>query len=462
MDNNFSENQSGKMQNRSDGAQARQYTLVGLLFGLLFPVIATLIRIWQSHLSFSLPTVIETQRSDILLWIIDTAPIILGLLAGFAGTRQDSLIETNQRLLKREEELKLIHVNLEQHVEERTNQLSQRSELLRSSAFIVRNAAELQDVPTLLERTVHLASDLFNFYHVAIYFLDEERRIAFLQAASSGAGKKMMESGFQIESDSKNVIGYVSEQKKSYIITEAGDGDQSHLISEGKLDDSRSEMVIPLIVRGKITGIMDFQSRESRIFKQDEIEILQLLADQIAISIDNVNLINSTQAFVHELESLATQQTKDVWKRYLENRGIAYQYTPSGTKLINPNQRMTKTQKAMQVPLRLRGQEIGILTFQGKETARWAERERDVAEKVATQVALALDNSRLLEETRQRAIQQQTVNEISTRLNRSLDIDTVLQTAARELGALPEVVEVSVFVGEVKEHDHDPKLNRST
>ncbi len=66
-------------------------------------------------------------------------------------------------------------------------------------------------------------------------------------------------------------------------------------------------------------------------------------------------------------------------------------------------------------------------------------------------MALALDNSRLLEETRQRAIQQQTVNEISARLSRSLDIDTLLRTAARELGTLPEVAEVSVVVGELKE-----------
>jgi hypothetical protein len=68
-------------------------------------------------------------------------------------------------------------------------------------------------------------------------------------------------------------------------------------------------------------------------------------------------------------------------------------------------------------------------------------------------MSLALDNSRLLEETRQRAVQQQTVNEISNRLNRSLDIDTLLQAAARELGSLPEVEEVSVFIQPASEKD---------
>ena len=92
-----------------------------------------------------------------------------------------------------------------------------------------------------------------------------------------------------------------------------------------------------------------------------------------------------------------------------------------------------------------------MIAFQSKENVRWTASVRDVAEKVANQVALALDNSRLLEETRRRATQQQTVNEISARLNRSLDFDTLLQTAARELGKLPEVAEVAVFVGEMNE-----------
>jgi len=452
MDKNFSENQSGKMQNRSDSPQVSQYTWIGMLFGLLFPVIATPLRIWQLHLSLSLSNIFETQRSDILLWMIDTAPLFLGLLAGFAGTRQKNLFEINQRLLIREEELKLIRANLEQRIEERTNQLSQRSELLRSSAFIVRSVSELQDVPTLLERTVHWASELFGFHHVAIYLFDEERRIAFLQAASSDVGKRMMEDGFHIESSSKNVTGYISEQNKYYTITNADEGNKVRLVSEGKLETTHSEIVIPLTVRGKIIGIMDFQSKEERVFNQDEIEILQSLTDQIAISIDSVQLLSDTQAFVDELETLTTQQMDVAWKRYIMNRTLAYQYTPAGTKPIAPSQRKTADEESMQVPLRLRGQDIGMFTFKGKETARWTERERDVAEKVATQVALALDNSRLLEETRQRAIQQQTVNEISARLNRSLDIDVLLQTAARELGNLPEVTEVSVVLGSTDEN----------
>jgi GAF domain-containing protein len=352
--------------------------------------------------------------------------------------------------------------DLESRVQERTNQVTRKSELVRSSAFIARTVAELQDVPSLLERTVHLSSDLFGFYHVAIYLFDEQRKLAFLQAASTEVGKKMMEDGFYIESNPKNVVGYVSEQNKSYILADTNDENRTRLISEGKLELTRSEIVIPLTVRGKITGIIDFQSKESHTFDQDEIEILQSLADQIAISVDSTRLYDETQAFINELEALTTQQMGDVWKRFAANRALAYQYTPSGVKSIAPNQDKTKNKSDMQIPLRLRGQDIGMIAFQGQKTVRWSASARDLAEKVATQVALALDNSRLLEETRQRATQQQTVNEISARLNRSLDIDMLLQMAARELGSLPEVAEVSVVVGEAKVQDYDKKLLGST
>jgi GAF domain-containing protein len=77
---------------------------------------------------------------------------------------------------------------------------------------------------------------------------------------------------------------------------------------------------------------------------------------------------------------------------------------------------------------------------------------------VAIQVALALDNSRLLEETRQHAVHEQTVNEITARFNRSLDVDTLLQTAVRELAALPEVTEASVFIKPTNEDRSEDRM----
>jgi GAF domain-containing protein len=387
---------------------------------------------------------ISAALTDILL----SAVLIIGLRlvqAEFERARQ----QASSALLTIQTERK----SLESRVEERTVELSQKSDLLRSAAFITRSIAEVQDVPMLLERAVQLISEHFGFDHAAIFLFNEERQTAFLQAASSEAGKRMMENGFQIQRSPRNAVGYVYEQNKLYVNTNTGSASRTQLISEGKLETMQAEVILPVSVRGRMLGILDLQSQEARTFQQDELEILQSLADQIAISVDSVRLINDTQAFANELEMLAAQQTGEEWQRYVGSRSMGYQYTPSGTKSIPAGETRKKNEGMMRIPLRLRGQDIGTMSFQGGEKMEWTGDEQVLAEKVAEQVSLALDNSRLLEETRQRAAEQQTVNEITARLNRSLDIDTLLQAAARELGILAGVEEVSVFIQPSGEKD---------
>ena len=70
------------------------YALVGTLFGLIFPIIATVIRVYDSNLSFGIPAIISVQSSDTLLWIIDTAPLFLGL---FAARDQPGVFALNWR-----------------------------------------------------------------------------------------------------------------------------------------------------------------------------------------------------------------------------------------------------------------------------------------------------------------------------------------------------------------------------
>ena len=100
---------------------------------------------------------------------------------------------------------------------------------------------------------------------------------------------------------------------------------------------------------------------------------------------------------------------------------------------------------ASSIPLVLRGQRIGAISLRTRSDSL-APAERDLLEKVAAQVALALENVRLLEETRQRAAQEQIISEISARFSRSLDVDALLQAAVREFAALPEVAEATVLL----------------
>ena len=63
------------------------------------------------------------KKQTRLLWLVETAPIVLGLFAALAGRRQDKLQQLNIELNLREKELETIQINLEKRIQERTYEL---------------------------------------------------------------------------------------------------------------------------------------------------------------------------------------------------------------------------------------------------------------------------------------------------------------------------------------------------
>lgn len=87
-------------------------------------------------------------------------------------------------------------------------------------------------------------------------------------------------------------------------------------------------------------------------------------------------------------------------------------------------------------PIYLRGQNLGsIVLRRGPEAAPWTAEEIALLNEVSAQIGLALENARLLEETQQRARQDRIIADITAQVRSSLDPETILQIAVRELGA---------------------------
>jgi sigma-B regulation protein RsbU (phosphoserine phosphatase) len=76
-------------------SETTKYTIYGVLFGLLFPVVSSLFEAWLRYKNVSFYSIINVQLNTPLLWVIDTAPFFLGLFARLAGIRQDALKEKN-------------------------------------------------------------------------------------------------------------------------------------------------------------------------------------------------------------------------------------------------------------------------------------------------------------------------------------------------------------------------------
>ncbi|HLO16735.1 MAG TPA: GAF domain-containing protein, partial [Anaerolineales bacterium] len=204
----------------------------------------------------------------------------------------------------------------------------------------------------------------------------------------------------------------------------------------------------PLMIRNRILGVLDIHSSNPQAFNVDDIDVLQTLADQIAIAIENARLMDEAQAAIMQLEALTSIRTHEAWSQKLREKNRVFTYTPLG---LRAEKLAYSDEKAISAPIMLRGQKIGNISIARKSDATWTKLDKDLIEEIAGQVGLAVDNIRLLEEATQRVKQEQTVGKLAARFSQSLDLDTLLQTAARELGQLPDISEVSVFIGQEPE-----------
>src|SRR5215216_151136 len=332
---------------------------------------------------------------------------------------------------------------LEQRVEERTAGLTRKTEQLRATSYIARQTAEVQDLATLLETVARLVTDQFGFYHTGIFLINETGDHAVLQAASSEGGQRMIERGHALADGMQGIVGYVSAQKKPRIALDVGE--DAVFFNNPDLPMTRSEVALPLLIRNRVLGVLDIQSDKPQAFGADDIDVLQTLSDQIAIAIENARLLDETQAAIMQLEALTSVRTREVWTQKLRNSDRVFTYTPLGLRAEKISQ---NNENAITASIMLRGQKIGNISIARKGDAKWNKLDEGLLDEVASQVGLAVDNIRLLEEATQRAKQEQTVGQLASRFSQSLDLDTLLQTAARELGQLPDVSEVSVILGE--------------
>lgn len=348
--------------------------------------------------------------------------------------------------------------DLEQRVEERTAGLTRKTEQLRAASYIARHTAEAQDLKSIAETVVDLITDQFKFYHAGIFLINETGDTAVLQAASSDGGKRMVENGYSLEVGSQGAVGYASAQKQSRIALDIGA--DAVFFNYPDLPHTRSEIALPLLVRNDVLGVLDIQSDQPDAFHIDDIDVFQTLADQVAVAIVNARLLDEAQTALIQLEAVTAQNIRQTWSRKLQEQTRIFTYTPLGMHSGSPTDTSTSDEGKIKATISLRGQKIGNIVLSRKDNPNWSKLDEDLINEVAYQVGLAVDNLRLLEDAQLRARQEQTIGELATRFSQALDIDSLLQTASRELGQLPDVSEVSVFIGQLPEQPVQRRRNR--
>jgi GAF domain-containing protein len=259
-----------------------------------------------------------------------------------------------------------------------------------------------------------------------------------------------------------------------------------NLAAEGKLDDAvqltklgyQSALSLPLNLGDRILGTLNFASRRAGAFSLERTGWFEQLAGQIGVALETQRLAEAQRASLREMEVMTRQLSGQAWARRRQRQAAeAVHYARSGvTAELPPStpeldaaiahhaplarsapdgaQQRSPYQAALAVPIVLRGEVLGGLQVGEATQAReWTEDDLSFMQAVADQVALALDNARLIEETQQRAERERLVADISSRMFAANDLETIAQIAGEELGRILKVRQTTVTI-----HSEAPAL----
>ena len=194
-----------------------------------------------------------------------------------------------------------IHTDITKRKEDEES-LSRRNEYLAASAEIGRLVTSTLDLEAIYERAVNLVVERFGFYHASIFINDETGTNSFLKEATGIAGQKLKELKHFLPIGSRSTVG---EATRSGEVVVVNDTTNTSLHRPNPLlPETRAETAIPLRIGERIIGALDIQSTEADAFSEDDIAILQLLADQISVGIDNARSYNIAQQAVEEMREV--------------------------------------------------------------------------------------------------------------------------------------------------------------
>lgn len=351
---------------------------------------------------------------------------------------------------------------LQREVAERTTELELSAQYLAAITELTQSATSILDNPQgLLEHVVELISERLAFYHTAVFLVDRDRTWLELQAASSSEGRQLLAKGYQLPLGGDGIVGQVAIEGVAQVMRGLEEG--THAPEAPYLANTQSEVALPLRVRGETIGVLDVHSTELGAFDDEDIGVLQILADQIAVALSNARLSRQVQDSAAAMRRAYGEMGLEMWRSLLRTRGeLSVGHDPGGALAQSTLGGETQgaqhernsgvseeSQAAVTVPVQVRGGHVIGVVHALKPSGRgaWNPDELELLRALVDQLGVALDGAQLYQESQERAERERLVAGVSARMRERLDIDAVMRTAVREIGELMGFAEVEVRMG---------------
>jgi len=361
------------------------------------------------------------------------------------------------------EQLQDIIGKLEQRVADRTKDLESQSLRLRASAEIARDAASSHNLTELLDKAGVLILNRFELYHTGIFILDNNKEFAVLTASPTEAGKQMIANNHKLRVGEVGIVGRVAFTEEPRITLDTGA--DAVFFNNPSLPKTRSEMALPLKVENRMIGVLDVQSEQPQAFDDDDIAIMQILADQLATAIERARLLQQVEQNLSDLQKAYGQFTREGWKTLgesglLTKTGYRFdniriqpiseppahgdEVMKTGSTVIRDRVHTGADENKVAIPIKLRGQTIGVVSANLKDG--FTQNTITTLELAIERLAQSLESARLYEQARMRADREQSIAQVSANISSATEFDTILRTTVEEVGKSLGDAEVSIQI----------------
>jgi GAF domain-containing protein len=327
-------------------------------------------------------------------------------------------------------------------VDERTRDLMRNTNYLNATTAGADEAAAVRDDPVqLLHHVVSVISQQFGFYQTGLFLLDPSREWIELRASSSEGGQRLVAQSFRLKL-TEGMVGDVARLGR-YRLAQDVQQDAAYRPNPD-LPDTRAELALPLRVGGQVMGVLDVQSTQLNAFHEQDVSVLQALADQVAVAINNAQLLRQVEESAEAERRAFSQISQEAWRTLLRTQtGLGFVKDRQG--LVRVGDLWEPQMKAaaqtgpvlegstLAIPIKVHDQVIGVIDGLKPHGAAWTQDEIALLQTMTDRLSTALESARLYQDTQRRAVQERLMGEITTRMRESLDIETVLKTAVNEM-----------------------------
>ena len=355
---------------------------------------------------------------------------------------------------------------LETTIEQRTRDLEERSVQLEATVEVARFTTSILEEDRLIQQTVDLIRDRFGLYYVGFFLVDDTGEWAVLRAATGTGGQALLARNHRLQVGSGSMIGWSITNMQTRVAQEVAE--DAVRLATPELPDTRSEAALPLRSRGQVIGALSVQSTEPGAFDRDTITILQSMADQVAVALDNARLFAQSQEALEATRRAYGEVTRRAWSDLAKSRaewgyiyadrqisdakGVWRPEMLSAARVGQITQSDNAGKPSLAVPIKVRDQVVGVLNLRRDNPEQdWSDDEIATVRELVDQLGLTLDSARAFQETQDRAASQRMLGDIATRIRETLDLETVVQTTAYEMRRALGLHSVEIKLGDTEQ-----------